>query len=101
MKRSAFWDIMPCSPLKVNRRFGKNVASIFSKKPAQREGSSKQSSAVCSSETPINFQRTTRCYIPEDKILHNHGCENFISGIVIVNIIFDINMFKEMGHTVA
>jgi hypothetical protein len=23
MKSSVFWDIMPCSPLKVNRRFGR------------------------------------------------------------------------------
>jgi hypothetical protein len=27
MKITIFWDITPCSPLKVNRRFGKQVAS--------------------------------------------------------------------------
>jgi hypothetical protein len=70
--------------------------AIFRNKPAQREGSSKQSSAVCSSETSINFQRTTLFYIPEDKTLHNHGCENIISDIVIVCIIFNINVLKEM-----
>jgi hypothetical protein len=30
-----------------------------------------------SSETPAGFQWTTRRYIPEYRILHNHRCENF------------------------
>jgi hypothetical protein len=38
MKSTIFWDITPCSPLKVNRRFG---------------GKS------------VDFQRTIRRYIPE------------------------------------
>jgi hypothetical protein len=32
--------------------------------------------AICSSETSVDFQRTTRRYIPEDGTLHNHHCEN-------------------------
>jgi hypothetical protein len=32
--------------------------------------------AVCSSETSVDFQRTTRRYIPEDRTLHEHRCEN-------------------------
>jgi hypothetical protein len=32
--------------------------------------------AIWSTETSVNFQRTTRRYIPEDNILHNHRCEN-------------------------
>jgi hypothetical protein len=32
--------------------------------------------ATFSSDTLIDFQRTTRCYIPEDGTLHNHRCEN-------------------------
>jgi hypothetical protein len=32
--------------------------------------------ATCSSETSIEFQRTTRPYIPEDSNLHNHRCVN-------------------------
>jgi hypothetical protein len=31
------------------------------------------------SETPVDTQRTTRRYIPEDGTLHNHRCENLIS----------------------
>jgi hypothetical protein len=27
MKSNIFWDIMPCSPLKVNRRFGETCSS--------------------------------------------------------------------------
>jgi hypothetical protein len=32
--------------------------------------------AMCSFETSVVFQRITRLYIPEDRNLHNHGCEN-------------------------
>jgi hypothetical protein len=35
--------------------------------------------ATCSSETFVDFQQTTRRYIPEDKTLHNHRCENLNS----------------------
>jgi hypothetical protein len=34
---------------------------------------------ICSSETSVDFQRTTRRYIPEDSTLHNHRCENLTS----------------------
>jgi hypothetical protein len=37
--------------------------------------------AICSSETSVDFQRTTQCYIPEDSTLHNHRCENLKSYI--------------------
>jgi hypothetical protein len=32
-----------------------------------------------SSETLVDFQRTTQRYIPEDSTFHNHRCENFKS----------------------
>jgi hypothetical protein len=35
--------------------------------------------AICSSETSVGFQRTTRRYIPEDNTLHKHRCENLKS----------------------
>jgi hypothetical protein len=38
--------------------------------------------AICSSETLVDFRLATRRYIPEDKILHNHRCENFKSYIL-------------------
>jgi hypothetical protein len=35
--------------------------------------------AVSSSETSVDFQPTTQCYITEDNTLHNHRCENLKS----------------------
>jgi hypothetical protein len=34
---------------------------------------------TCSSETSVDFQRTTKRYIPEARALHNHRCENLKS----------------------
>jgi hypothetical protein len=34
---------------------------------------------MCSSETSVNFHRTTRRYVPEYGTLHNHCCENLKS----------------------
>jgi hypothetical protein len=33
--------------------------------------------AICSSETSVDFQRTKRRYVSDDRTLHNHCCENF------------------------
>jgi hypothetical protein len=35
--------------------------------------------ATFSIETPADFQRTTRHYIPEDRTLNDHSCENLKS----------------------
>jgi hypothetical protein len=68
MKSTLFCDIMPCSPLSVNRRIGgtyrlhlQGRKNKFSKKPAWKQ---------------VDTQRTTRHYIPEDDTLHNQICEN-------------------------
>jgi hypothetical protein len=42
----------------------------------QREGGGKQSPDSWPSETSVVFQLSTRRYIPEDRTLHNHRCEN-------------------------
>jgi hypothetical protein len=63
MKSTIIWDIMPRSLLSVYRRFG---------------GSTLRMEAICSTETSVDTQRTTRRYIPEDGTLHNHHCENLI-----------------------
>jgi hypothetical protein len=52
MKSTIFWDITTCSPLKVKLE------------------------ATYSSETSVDFQRTTQRIYPEDSTLHNHRCEN-------------------------
>jgi hypothetical protein len=53
MKSSIFWDVSPCSPLKVNRRFGEHVASIFrvSSGSCLAYSSTLKVEATCSSET--------------------------------------------------
>jgi hypothetical protein len=93
-----FWEITPCSPLRVNRRFGgTSPPSLGSKNSKQSKMallclspaftlvscsanfSTLEMETICSSETSVHFQRTTRHYIREDGILHNHRCENFKS----------------------
>jgi hypothetical protein len=82
LKSSVFWDIMSCIPLKVNRRFGGTYRLIIqdrriSQARNQCEAGRKKSSY--SSETSVDFQRTTRRYIPEGRTLHKHRCENLKS----------------------
>jgi hypothetical protein len=33
--------------------------------------------ATCSSDITVDFQLTARHYIPQNRTLHNHRCENF------------------------
>jgi hypothetical protein len=35
--------------------------------------------AICSAENSVDFQRATWHYIPEDRTLRNHRCENLES----------------------
>jgi hypothetical protein len=64
MKSTVFCDITPCSPLKVNRRFGGTYLLhlrgflLFVFLTLKME-------AICSPETSVDFQRTARRYIPE------------------------------------
>jgi hypothetical protein len=70
MKSSIFWDI---ELLKVNGRFGgtcrlhlqgQRISQARNKREAGRN-----MEAICSSETPADFQRTTRPYNPGDRTL--------------------------------
>jgi hypothetical protein len=53
-----------------------------SKKPAWKQVASRayfstlKMEATCSSETSVNFQWITGRYMPQDRTLHNHRCEN-------------------------
>jgi hypothetical protein len=84
MKSSIFWDITPCSPLKVNRRFGgtcrlhlqdRRISRERNQKPCYLLFCSAYSSslrmATCSSETSVDFQRATGRCIPEDITLQD------------------------------
>jgi hypothetical protein len=97
LKNSMFWDITPCSPLKVNRRFvltcrlhlhGRRISQTenqlcwlpaFALLSCSAYSLTLEMEATCSSKTSVEFQRTTRRYTPEDGTLHNHHCENLKS----------------------
>jgi hypothetical protein len=94
MKSSIFWDLTPCSPLKVNIGFGETCRLHLQNRRISRSGKGRESKwqtellpptftlvshsayssilkteATCSSETSLDFQRTTRRFIPEDRTL--------------------------------
>jgi hypothetical protein len=101
LKSFMVWDIKSCSPFKLNRRFGGARRLYFqgrrkSQPRDQHKDGSKQSllaayfmlvsrlphfwtlkmEATCSSKSSVDFQRTTRRYIPEDRTalcLHFHS----------------------------
>jgi hypothetical protein len=50
--------------------------------------SSRLKMKACSSETAVDFQRTTRRYIPEGRILHNYRCENIRSYKILYAFLF-------------
>jgi hypothetical protein len=68
-------------------------ASIFrvkekSSKPTSKQVATLKMEALCSSETSVATQRTTRRHIPEDDTLHNHRCENLKSYISILDWVY-------------
>jgi hypothetical protein len=69
IKSSIFWDITQCSQLIVNRRF-RGTFRLHLPSRKQKTSSALKMEATCSSETSVDFQRTARRYIPEDRILH-------------------------------
>jgi hypothetical protein len=91
LKSHIYWDIMSYSPLIFNRRFrgtyghhfrGRRISQDRNKHEAELAicfilfpclaHSSTLMEGICSSETSIDFQRTTWRYIPEDRTLPNH-----------------------------
>jgi hypothetical protein len=51
--------------------------------------------AICSSETSVDTQQTTRRYIPEDGTLHNHRCENLKFYFTCVSGVRDIYILMQ------
>jgi hypothetical protein len=110
MKSIIFWDMTPCSPLSVNRRFGGAYhlhlqcrRNKFSQKPSSKQvggqplchmlacwflveliSSILKMEAICSSETSVGTQQTTGRHVPEDDTLHNNRCANLKSYIFSV-----------------
>jgi hypothetical protein len=52
---------------------------------------------ICSSETSVDFERTTRRYIPDDSTLHNHRCENLKSYKFILSFLLGLIFDPEDG----
>jgi hypothetical protein len=88
MKSIILWEVTPCSLLRCNRRFGGTYRlhlrgrRKFQQEPASEQVTvSRKMEAICSSETSVASQQTTRRHIPEDDTLHNHRCETLKSYI--------------------
>jgi hypothetical protein len=84
MKSIIFWDVTPYSLLRCNRRFGGTYHlhpegrrnNLFCLSPAYLLviagiiPSNLKMEAICSSETSVATQQTTRHHIPEDDTFH-------------------------------
>jgi hypothetical protein len=73
-KNYIFCDIIPCNSLRDSRRFGGTYCPHHHSRRISRERNQLESSwqtkpLLCSSETSVDFQRTTRHCIPEDRTL--------------------------------
>jgi hypothetical protein len=71
MKRSVFWGITPCSPLKVKEAL---LSTCFHATFLLGYSSTLKIEAICWSETFSDFQRTTWRYIPEDRSFQLISC---------------------------
>jgi hypothetical protein len=103
MEIPSFWDITPCSPLKINQRFagicrlylqGRRIIEAAKQETSTKEvvsracwlmlvswtdySSTLKTEATCSYETWVDCQRTSWRYIPEG----NHRFEHLISHMV-------------------
>jgi hypothetical protein len=80
-KSNIFVDIMLCSLLKGNWPFRGiyclHVLGLFDP----------EDGVICSSETLVDFHQNTQHYILEDRILHNHCCENLKSYVNVLSIL--------------
>jgi hypothetical protein len=90
MSSSVFWD-MSCSPLYVNRCLRALLATWFMLVSCMVYSATLKMEATSSSETSVDFQWTTRRYIPENRTLHNHHCGILKSSINI--LLANLNMF--------
>jgi hypothetical protein len=93
MKKSVLRDITPCSPLKMNRRYGGTYrlhlqnrrtskavfATCFMLVSFLAYSSILRMVATCTSEMSDDCQCTTLHYTLEDRTRHNDGCENLRS----------------------
>jgi hypothetical protein len=68
-----FWTLSIIFQKRINRPvfLGKDRTKDNVQKHNREYGLTLKMKAICSSETSVDFQRTTRRYIPEDRTLNN------------------------------
>jgi hypothetical protein len=83
LKSTTFWDITPCSPLKVNRIFEGTYRSACHLSPwyLVRLFFDPEDGGDMFLRKLVDFKRTKRRYNPEHNVFHNHRCENLKSYI--------------------
>jgi hypothetical protein len=114
MRTSIFSNITPCNLLKTDQRFEEKYCLYFqgrriSQERHHLEADGKQNTyfklvsclvnssalkleATSSSITSVDFQRTVRRYIPEDRILHNYCCDSLKSYIIKIYLLCLLRM---------
>jgi hypothetical protein len=91
MKSTIFWDITPCSPLKVNRRLGGTYRLHLQGRKISRARNQRESRW----QAEVNFQRTTRRYIAEDGTLQLENCwTNFHESLFWEVLMKCVDMFQ-------
>jgi hypothetical protein len=76
MKNSIFWDVTPCIPVKVYRRFGGTYYLYPQGRRVSQASDHEETSSTAlptiplTHETSVNFYHTTRSHIPEDNTLN-------------------------------
>lgn len=85
-KNCILWDVTPCTPLKISRRFGvvchlclqdRRISQTIPACSRQQVGfSTLKVDLTFSSQTAIDLQWATRRFMPEDRTGLVHRCEN-------------------------
>jgi hypothetical protein len=76
VKSRAFWNIIPRSPLKINRPF-KGTCNLHVVEEKAKENTSM---------TQVASQKATRIHNLQDRTIHNHLCERLRSYVQDLDI---------------
>jgi hypothetical protein len=95
---------MPCIPLRVSLRFGGTCPSIFRLcwPPAftlvycSAKSSTLKMEVTCFPKMLVDLRWIAWHYVPEDRTLHNHHCENLYPTCLIF---FPQSLLLEFMHT--